>query len=174
METTLSLRARTRETEVWRTLAAKERLCEELDRRLRSGEGAVDAAAAHAQWAVLSALPATWEKAMVGRRDAALRALADEALAAAHVMRIEGGGASRGEILLELELLLGIECPPELLTQRRELQLKRLRDRFQGAAASGAHTAGERLLAWCAQPGVADARDRQRCERVFSAMEHVR
>lgn len=101
-------------------------------------------------------------------------ALTDEAVAAAHVMRIEGGGAPRGEILLELELLLSLECPPELQAQRRALQLKRLRDRFQGAAASGVHTAGERLLAWCAQLGVADGRDGQRCEAVFSAMEHVR
>jgi hypothetical protein len=111
---------------------------------------------------------------MFGRLYVALRALADEAIAAAHVMRIERGGETRGEILLELELLLGLECPPELQTQRRALQLKRLRDRFQGAATSDAHTAGERLLAWCAQPGIADADDRRRCERVFSAMGHAR
>jgi hypothetical protein len=49
--------------------------------------------------------------------------------------------------------------------------VKQLRERFQGAAIAG--TAGERLLAWCAEPGVADARDRQRCERVFSAMERT-
>ncbi|TMH00462.1 MAG: DUF349 domain-containing protein, partial [Betaproteobacteria bacterium] len=174
MEAALSARARARETEVWRTLAAKERLCEELDRRLCSGEGTADAAAAHAQWAALTALPAAWEKAMVGRRDAALRALADEAVAAAHVMRIERGVESRGEILLELELRLGLECPLELQAQRRALQLKQLRERFQGPATSGANSAGEQLLAWCAQPGVADARDRQRCERVFLAMEQAR
>ena len=70
--------------------------------------------------------------------------------------------------------LLGLECPPELQGQRRALQLKQLRDRFQGAAPAGANNAGERLLAWCAQPGVADARDRQRCEQVFAAMEQTR
>jgi len=111
---------------------------------------------------------------MVGRRDAALRTLADEAAAGAHVTRIERGAESRREMLLELELLLGLECPLELRAQRRALQLKRLRERFQGAATSGANSVGERLLTWCAQPGVADARDRQRCERVFSAMEHAR
>ena len=174
MEAALSARARARETEVWRTLAAKERLCEELDRRLCSGEGTADAAAAHAQWTALTALPAAWEKAMVGRRDAALRALADEAVAAAHVMRIERGSESRQEMLLGLELLFGLESPPELQAQRRALQLKQLRERFQGAATTGANSAGDRLLLWCAQPGVADARDRQRCERVFSAMEHAR
>jgi DNA repair protein SbcC/Rad50 len=174
MEAALSARARSRETDVWRTLAAKERLCEELDRRLCSGEGTADVGVAHVQWTALTALPAAWEKAMLGRRDAALRAIVDKAVAAAHVIRIDRGGESRGEILLELELLLGLESPPEVQTQRRALQLKRLRDRFQGAAPSGADNAGERLLAWCAQPGIADDSDRRRCERVFSAIESKR
>ncbi|MGZ8203656.1 MAG: DUF349 domain-containing protein, partial [Burkholderiales bacterium] len=169
-EAVLSARARAREAAVWRNLAAKERLCEELDRLVRSGEGSADAAAAHAQWTAITVLPAAWEKAMIGRRDAALRALGDEAAAAAHVMRIERGTESRREMLLELELLLGLECPVELQAQRRALQVKQLRERFQGAAPAGANSAGERLLAWCAQPGVADALDRPRCERVFLAM----
>ena len=62
-------------------------LCEELDLLLLSGEGSADAAAAHAQWTALAVLPAAWEKGMIGRRDAALRALGDEAAAVAHVMR---------------------------------------------------------------------------------------
>jgi hypothetical protein len=174
MDSALSARARTRETEVWRILATKERLCDELERRLCSAEGTADAAAAHAQWTALTALPAAWEKAMIGRRDTALRALADETAAAAHVMRIERDAESRREMLLGLELLLGLESPLELQPQRRALQLKQLQERFQGGATTGARNAGERLLVWCAQPGVVDARDRQRCERVFSAMEHAR
>ena len=111
---------------------------------------------------------------MVGRRDTALRALADQTVAAGHVMRIERGSESRREMLLGLELLLGLESPPELQPQRRALQLKQLQERFQGAATTGANSAGDRLLLWCAEAGVADARDRQRCERVFSAIEHAR
>ena len=173
VEAVLSARARSREAAVWRDLAAKERVCEELDRRLLAGEGSADAAAAHAQWSALAVLPAAWEKAMMGRRDAALRALGDKVEGVAHAVRIESRAESRRELLLEMELLLGLECPPELQGQRRALQLKQLRDRFQGAAPAGANP-GERLLAWCAQPGVADARDRQRCEQVFAAMEQVR
>jgi hypothetical protein len=119
----------------------------------------------------LPPLPAAWDKAMLARRSAALRALADETAAGAHLARIDGIAESRREMLLELEMLLGLECPPELQAQRFALQVKQLRDRFQSAAKIGGNTAGERLLAWCAQPGVADALDRQRCERVFSAME---
>ena len=89
-------------------------------------------------------------------------------------MRIESCAESRREMLLEVELLLGLECPPELQGQRRALQLKQLRERFQGGATPGAHSAGERLVAWCAQPGVTDALDRQRFERVLSAMEPPR
>ena len=81
---------------------------------------------------------------------------------------------SRREGLLELELLLGLDSPAEFQPQRLALQVKQLKERFRGAAAAGADTAGERLLAWCAQPGVADALDRQRCERVFSKMEKMR
>jgi len=174
VEAALSARARTRAAAVWRDLAAKERVCEELDRVLLSGEDSADAAAAHERWSALAVLPAAWEKAMIGRRDAALGALRDKVAGVAHVVRIESGAESRQKMLLEAELLLGLECPPELQAQRRALQLKQLRDRFQGAAPAGANNAGERLLAWCAQPGVVDARDRQRCERVFSAMEQVR
>ncbi|MDQ6618324.1 MAG: DUF349 domain-containing protein [Pseudomonadota bacterium] len=173
VETALAARSRAREAEVWRSLAAKERLCEDIERVLCSGEGNADAAALNARWAALTALPAAWEKAMVGRRDAALRAFEDQAAAAAHVMRIERSAEPRRELLLEVELLLGLECPPELHAQRRALQLKQLQQRFQGAATPGSNSAGERLLAWCVQPGVADARDRARCERAFAIIERA-
>ncbi len=177
VEAALSARARSREAAVWQTLAAKERLCEELDGLLRASEtaaGATNAAAVHERWAALPALPAAWEKKMVTRRDAALRALAGEAPAAEHAVRIERGVESRREILLGLEMALGLESPAELQAQRLALQVKQLRDRFQSAAPAVAGTAGERLLAWCAEPGVADTGDRQRCERVFSAIEQAR
>ena len=77
-------------------------------------------------------------------------------------------------MLLELEMQLGIEIPPDQQALRLALQVKKLRDRFQDATKSGANTPAERLLAWCAEPGVADARDRQRIERVMAAMEKTR
>ena len=51
---------------------------------------------------------------MKGRLEAALRAFADEAAAAAYAPRIERGTESRHAMLLELELLCGLDCPPEL------------------------------------------------------------
>jgi putative intracellular protease/amidase len=164
-------------------LAAKERLCEELDALMCSGGASApleaesveaQSAAAQERWTALLALPAAWEKKLLSRRDAALGALSDAAAGGKYLARIEQGAGSRREGLLELELLLGLESPPEFQPQRLALQVKQLRDRFQSARTTGAVTAGERLLAWCAQPGVADALDRQRCERIFSKVEQTR
>jgi len=181
LEAMLSARVRSREAAVWQTLAAKERLCEELDALVFSGgsapseeKSAEAQSAAQERWAALPALPAAWEKKMLGRRDAALVALTDAAAAGKYLARMEQGAASRREGLLELELLLGMESPPELQPQRLALQVKKLKDRFSSAASTGAVTAGERLLAWCEQPGVADALDRQRCERILSRVEQAR
>ena len=174
VEAALAARHRSRESAVWQTLAAKERLCEELDRALRSrGDGTVPDGT-DARWTALPALPPAWEKAMLARRDAALRALADDSAAVAHLARIDEGSEARREMLLQLEMQLGLECPPELQAQRFALQVKLLRDRFQSPAAPGANSVGERLLAWCAQSGVIDPHDRPRCDRVFAAMERVR
>ena len=111
---------------------------------------------------------------MIARRDAALRALSEAPAASDYLARIEHGVESRRENLLELEVLLGLESPAELQAQKLALQVKQLKERFQGAGTISASVLGERLVAWCAQPGIVDARDRQRCERVFSAMEQLR
>jgi hypothetical protein len=111
---------------------------------------------------------------MLARRDGALRAVSEPAAATAHASRIEHGIAARREVLLELEIALGLDSPAELQPQRLALQVKLLRQRFQSAATPGAGTAGERLLAWCAEPGIADAGDRKRCERVCSGIEQAR
>jgi hypothetical protein len=118
----------------------------------------------------LSGLAPAWEKAMTARRDAALRALADENWAVEYRARIDRAAESRRAMLLELEMMLSLESPAELKAQRLALQVKLLRDRFQSAAPTGTTHAGDRLLAWCAEPGVADATDRVRSERVFAAI----
>ncbi len=178
LEVVLAARVRSREAAVWQTLAAKERLCEELDGLLRAGgaSGLAEAepVAAQERWTALPALPAAWEKKMLARRDAALGALSDAGAAAKYLARMEQGAAARREGLLELELLLGMDSPPEVQPQRLALQVKKLKERFSSAASAGPVTAAERLLAWCAQPGVADALDRQRSERILARVETAR
>ena len=131
-------------------------------------------ASARERWAALPALPAAWEKKMLARRDAALLALSVAEAAGKYLARMEQCAASRREALLELELSLGLESPPEFQPQRLALQVKQLKERFSGAAGSGAVTAGERALAWCAQAGVAEALDRQRCERILAKIDQAR
>jgi DNA repair protein SbcC/Rad50 len=178
VDTLLSTRTRSREAAVWQTLSAKERLCEELDSAVQAGAGsnAVEAAAASVQeqWAKLPEMSAPWEKRMAARRDAAMRALSDAGIAGKHVAAIERNALLRREILVELELVLGLDTPPSFQAQRLALQVKQLKERFSSAVTASAESAGERLLAWCALSGVADALDRQRSERIFAKVGDAR
>ncbi|MEO7727302.1 MAG: DUF349 domain-containing protein [Burkholderiales bacterium] len=169
IDTRLATRAREQKAAVWTTLAAKENLCAELDGMVGTAAGAdqVQATGVQDKWTTLPALPDAWEKPMLARRDDALRALATPG-AGDYATRIERGTTARRERLLELELALGLDSPGEFQQQRLALQVKQLRDRFKNEAGIGANTPVERLLAWCAAPGVADASDRERVARVFA------
>jgi hypothetical protein len=174
VDAVLAARNRSREAAVWQTLLAKERLCEELDKRVCAPEGSSDAATNTAtRWMALPTLPPAWERPMIARRDAALQALGDGVKAAGYLAQIERGTDARLETLLELELLLGLDSPPELQPQRLALQVKLLRERFQSSGKTGPEKAVERLLAWCSQSGVVETSDRERCDRVFSAIERT-
>lgn len=176
VEAMLAARTRAREAAVWQALAAKERLCDELDALVMANpaEPAAAAASVRQRWDALEPLPAEWETRLAARRDAALHALTDEDAHSDYVAQIEDQARARTEALLELELLLGLESPAELKQQRLEVQVKQLRNRFKRAATGGANQPGERLLAWCALSGVADARDRKRCENIVSVLERRR
>jgi hypothetical protein len=179
VEAMLSGRARAREAALWQTLAEKERVCEELDQLLLAGgaaAGAEDAQALRApqeRWAALPPLPPAWENRLLARRDAAQSALSAADADGKYRARMEQGAAARRQALLELELQLGLDSPPGFQQQRLALQVKQLKERFSNAASAGAVSAGERLLAWCAQAGVADALDRQRFERILAQVEKL-
>ena len=100
----MSARARSREAAVWQTLAAKERLCDELDSLVRSSPGVAEAAkrsaAAHERWMALPPLSPAWERKMIVRRDAALRALSE---AGGHFLL--GAAHSLGNLGLRIALL---------------------------------------------------------------------
>jgi hypothetical protein len=169
-----SLRGRDRASQAaeWQALFAKEKLCEELD-ALALKEGERDPAIAESvreRWAALPALPAEWEQKILARRDAALEALTDDDAYFDLVDRVRDSAAVRRDTLLELELTLGIESPPDLQPQRLAVQVKQLRDRFKRTS-GGAESAQQLLLAWCALPGAAEARDAQRCERIVAKLQ---
>jgi hypothetical protein len=166
--------ARARETAVWKTLAAKDRLCEALESAVLAGGDASGAAAAAEEWSALPEMPSAWEKKLAARRDAAVKALADPAAATDYRARLEKGGAARRDGLLDLEMALGVESPPDLKQERLARQVKLLKERFGGAATDDAASRSERLLAWCALPGVLGGRDGERRDRVFAAMGTAR
>jgi hypothetical protein len=169
-------RSRRQEAAVWEGRLAKERLCEELD-ALVLREGAADTTAAERvrqRWLELPPLSADWEGRLAARRDAALRAMADEDARYDLVERIGECAGERRDALLELELMLGIPSPPDLQAQRLAVQVKELRDRFKRTAAGGATSAPDLLLKWCALPGVAEPRDLQRCGKIVAGLERRR
>lgn len=166
-----ALRGRTRaqQAEQWQALLAKERLAEELDALVIAEKS--DAALVESvqqRWTQM-ALPTAWEGKLAARRDAALRALADEDARYDFLDRLDESNTARRDALLELELMLHLDSPADLQPQRLAVQVKQLRDRFKRAAA-GAGSAEQILLDWCAQPGVADERDRGRCERIIERL----
>ena len=172
VDAALKARERERAAQVWDTLAAKELLCDELDGLARTKptaeEAATQSGAALEKWSALPPLPADWEKCMLARRDAALQALAGTTSVDDHAAQVEHGIEARRAGLLELEMLLGLDSPPEFQPQKLALQVKQLRDRFKSAATTGTETADKRLIAWCAQAGCADAGDRQRSARILA------
>jgi hypothetical protein len=169
-EAAIAGRARSREAALWQVLAAKERLCEDLDRAVASGADPNAAQVAmnevQQRWGELAELPAAQEKRMAARRDASVVALTDASRAPAHASAVAANGERRREMLLELELALELDSPAPLAQQRLALQVRQLKDRFKTAAA--AISPGDRLLEWCATAGVCDPGDRQRAERIFA------
>ncbi len=174
VEAALAGRARNQEAAMWQTLLAKERLCAELDALLVADrDGAAEADAVRERWSALPPLAPAMESKMVARRDAALAALANlkqEYVREDYLELIEKAAPARRDALLESELLLGLDSPADLQPQRLAVQVKQLRGRFKDAATRGATSPVDALLAWCALPGVADERDRQRCERIAAAL----
>jgi hypothetical protein len=135
----------------------------------RSGDEDAEKVATE-QWTALRAAAGA-EKAMLARR-CGDRAFYDQGTADAYYGRMDEVAAARADLLLELEIELWLDIPPELQAQRLALQVRKLRDRFQTGA--GANTPAERLIAWCATPGVADGRDRQRADRLFARVGRAR
>lgn len=172
VEAALASRARSRESAVWQTLAAKEKLCADVDAYIHEGgtDAKPDGAVLVERWNALPALAGATEKRMAVRRDGAIRALDDEAAASAHRKRIGDVSKQRLDLLLELEVLLGLDSPPEYQADRLAFQVKQLRDRFKSATAAGPEQAGERLVVWCELPGTVEARDRSRIDRIFAAV----
>jgi len=164
--------AETAETAGLRALLDRERLCEELDALVLADNPDTAAAATIAErWSALPPVAADWDKRMLARRDAAQQALADEEARYDLIDVIEDNRATRRDALLEIELTLGIPSPPDLQKERLAVQVKQLRDRFKRTAPGDTGGAVQLLLQWCELSGVAEPRDRQRCEAIVARLD---
>jgi hypothetical protein len=67
-------------------------------------------------------------------------------------------------------MMLKLDSPSEMQALRLALQVRQLKERFGSATTGGAKTPQDLILQWCAQPGVANAGERQRRDRVFAAI----
>jgi hypothetical protein len=179
VEDLLRGRSRASEAAIWQTLFAKEQLCEELDAFAISDASADPTIGESVQqrWSALPPLATDWEQKLLKRRDTTLNALAPLADTYARedlADDIKRSAAARRDALLELELMLGMESPADLQKERLAVQVKHLRDRFKRTTLDTTGGAVEVLLRWCALPGVAEARDRQRCERIVASLQRRR
>jgi len=173
VEAMLAGRARSRDAAQAQALVQKAQVCEELDALVTQEQAATTAEPLIARWETLPALPEAWEKTMRARRDAAVQALSDEDARYDYADRIDAEREARAEGLIELEMQLGIDTPNDLRTLRLAVQVKHLNSRFKSTAATPG-AAEEQLLVWCARPGVGDARDHQRLERIVAALARPR
>jgi hypothetical protein len=183
LEAALAQQARASATAVWDVVAARADLCETVEQAVRALGATLDAGdepgtadpsvrdTALAHWAQLAALPAAWEQRMVGRRDAALAALGDAYDAADFAEASAKRQGTRAELLLELEMRLGLDSPPDQQAQRLAVQVRQLRSRFKEAGRPLHDIVDGLLLDWFATAGTATAQDRSRISRIREALK---
>jgi len=138
-------------------LAQKAALAQRVEMAALSGHR-LEAVLAEAQqaWDALARLPGASESLLAQRFAAATRATESE---------LAAGRNTRKDLLLDLEISLGLPSPEPFATARRERQLGRLQNRF-GAAAE-VQLEPEALLVSCyAMPATSDALDEQRLAAV--------
>lgn len=133
-------------------LALDATLCR-IEEQQAAGGAEIDTAALTAQQEALSKALSR-HKGLKARTD---RALKGGAVAADWPSLVKAGGQSRAALLLDLELTLGIESPPEFAQARRTRQMERLADAMKNrAAAKSAEEMFDALLALPAAPSEAN------------------
>jgi hypothetical protein len=119
-------------------LEGRAELCRELEQQaeMEAAPAAADAAAWQGRWAALPSLADAATAQGIGRRfQSALDALADPQAAAAWRRRLPEQAEQRRRLCLQLEVLTGVDSPPEAVQERLLFQVSRLRERLgQGEA----------------------------------------
>lgn len=181
-EDRLATVARAKVAETLRGLRERARLCDEIETRLEghlSGEGEIHVAEVRRMWSALQDLDPELAEPMARRFDLACRAL-DAGGATAEELRkkLKGNLEKKRELCLHMEIIAGVESPPELAQQRMAFQVSRLSASFSGGEVTqdGKPPANEAWLvqlAWF-QTGLLPATESQvleaRFERALAAL----
>jgi DNA repair protein SbcC/Rad50 len=145
--------------------------CEQLEHSVL-GVAAVPIAPAIAQqqWLALTADMAA-DAALAARFEQALAAAEQPELVAALQQQFAVNGALRQRLCLQLEIIAGMESPPEWAQQRLEFQVARLAERMVGGEEDPLQDATQLLHEWYRSgPAPADAALAARFERVGLAL----
>jgi hypothetical protein len=145
-------------------LRDKLRLCQELEAQLADSARDPSATDWNARWSALPSLAADYERALKGRIDAALAALASGR--EAHAATLEQNRAQLLHEVLRLEIAAGIDSGSEFARERLKLQVETL----QSSLKSGQKPASQatQFQQLCALPALADERTASRIEHLFA------
>ena len=119
----------------WR---ARDQLCQQMETLLwpADADPAADVAQAITQarqsWAELEPLAGTLAESLQRRFDMACQAAANPDIGRAWRETLQGNLKNKQELCLHMEIIAGVESPPEFAQQRMELQVSRLSASFHG------------------------------------------
>jgi hypothetical protein len=145
-------------------LRDKLRVCQQLEAQL--ADSAADPAATdwNARWSALPALAPDYERALKGRFDAALAALAGNR--AAYATTLENNRATLLHEVLRLEIAAGIDSGSEFARERLKLQVETLQSSLKSGQKPASQSTQFQQLA--ALPALADERTATRIEHLFT------
>lgn len=144
---------RTRSREAFQQLHTRSRLCARLEKLLALAP--VDAALLvqdRQTWETLPPLPAALSAAIQGRFDAALAALTEAPeQAPALIAQLEQNLERKQIWCIRMEIVAGVESPPEFAQQRMEYQVARLSASLAGGGSKADTVHDPRLIQqeWC-------------------------
>ena len=126
---------RARAAEALRGLRERARLCGEIEAGLEGEFEAAEAVLARMrqQWDTLPDLEPALAEPLQGRFDTVCHALAEgEASAGGLRQTLRGNLEKKQNLCLRMEIIAGVESPPEFVQQRMEFQVSRLSAAFNG------------------------------------------
>ena len=158
-------------------LGKKAALCRELEQMLESSDPVSESDAINQSWEKLAAMTDAESEVQIQQRYAKVCAALKDKTGAARENLLEELQANlefRKELCLRMEILSGVESPPELQQARMEFQANRLAEAMGQGEVDPVGNIAELLLSWCltgGAPAAEEAKLQQRFEKARQAAE---